>query len=158
MRLKNTAILGLLFLLIFGDYSYSQTVDKRTFKKLICKEWKIESFELEGEIIPEQGDSRWVFYKNGKLKILKADTVELGFWSYDKKTKTMTMKGSETKKKGLMQVLEITNNKVVFEQKNAPAKVVNITHKNPMKTDQELIVETEEIVTTLKMTLKAVVK
>jgi len=161
MRYKNTAILVFFLLLIFGDYSYSQTINKRTFKKLICKEWKIESFESEGEIVPlqpEQEDIKWIFYKNGKLKILKADTVETGFWSYDKKTKTMTMKDSKTKKKGLMQVLEITNNKVVFEQKNALATVTTIIHKNPRKSDYDLSVESEEIETTFKMTLKAVMK
>ena len=161
MKFNNITILVFLLLLFFSDYSYSQTINKRTFKKLICKEWKYGFFESEGEIIPlrpEQKDDKWIFYKNGKLKIFKGDTVESGFWSYNKKTITITMKGSKTNEKSLMQVLEITNNKVVFEQKKTPTKVTTIIHKNPGKADYDLSVESEEIETTLKMTLKAVMK
>src|SRR5689334_20918135 len=105
-----TAVILITLLTQFSKTAIGQTTD--SFDSLICKEWKLVSYEEQGEKFPpapDQKNDRMIFYNDHKVKSIETGNIQNGIWQYDATKKTLSVVDNQTKEKATMKVLKITS-------------------------------------------------
>jgi hypothetical protein len=114
-----TAVILITLLTQFSKTAIGQTTDN--FDSLICKEWKLVSYEEQGEKFPpapDQKNDRMIFYNDHRVKSIETGNIQNGIWQYDATKKTLSVVDNQTKEKATMKVLKITSDECVLEYKD----------------------------------------
>ncbi len=110
-------ILVLIILALDISYVKAQT----TIDTLLCKEWKLKSYEESGKIFspaPDQINNRMIFYFDHKVKSIETGNIQNGIWKYDSKAKMLMVVDNLTKEKVVLKVIRITKDECILEFKD----------------------------------------
>ena len=108
--------LGIVFLSIFCLYCSKLTSKDKD--ALFCKKWKEISFEENGKKYntPDNlTNNRIIFFPDHTVKSIQSDMSKIGVWSFDKKTKILTITDNETKFNIVFKVIEITEQQLIYQ-------------------------------------------
>jgi hypothetical protein len=126
--MKNSISIILIILLIqFSKTALGQTTN--SIDSLLCKEWKLVSYEEGGEKFPpspEQKNDRMIFYSDHKVKSIETGNIQIGIWQYDATKKTLSVVANKTKEKAIMKVLKITKDECILEYKDPEGTLLKI--------------------------------
>lgn len=115
MKLGKFAFIGLM--VIFSK-SLSSQVNKSNFENLICKEWLLKYYEVEGNKFPPSPENEkdlMIFFKDNKVQSREYDKIQNGIWEFDGLQQTLTIVDIDTKEKVVLKVLKITMSEFVME-------------------------------------------
>lgn len=113
----STKILVVVFLFLL-----TLPVRGQMSSKLICKEWRLVSFEEEDGKFnpsPDQVGDRIKFQPDHNVQYIEISKLKTGVWKYESKTKMLTITNNATKEEKAMRVLKISNTELVLECKDA---------------------------------------
>ena len=117
MTMKTTMkFLGIVFLSTFCLYCSKLTSKDKD--ALFCKKWKEISFEENGKKYntPDNlTNNRIIFFPDHTVKSIQSDMSKIGVWSFDKKTKILTITDNETKFNIVFKVIEITEQQLIYQ-------------------------------------------
>ncbi len=107
-------------LMLFVRPTFAQTRDHTS--RLICKEWRLVSFEEEDgkfDPSPDQIGDRMKLELDHKIEYVEISEYKTGIWRYDARTKILTITNRRTQEKKAMKVVKITNTEFVLELKDS---------------------------------------
>ncbi|QEH42866.1 lipocalin family protein [Chitinophaga sp. XS-30] len=113
----------------------AQEKSDKTFKALICKEWKLKFYEEDGEKFPpapDQSGDRMFFYQDNTVKSIEQKKIQHGTWAYDEVKKILTVVDNETKEKATLKVIALAPDKCVLDYKDPEGSVLRM-HMVPVK-------------------------
>ena len=120
----------LLLVAIFtSTYAKSQNTQANHTDSLICKEWKLVSYEEAGKKYPpspEQKNDRMIFSFNHKVKSIESGSVQNGNWQYDSVKNILTIVDNQTKEKAIMKVVQLSDRECVLEYKDPDGVLLKI--------------------------------
>ena len=119
-HMRNKSFIAILVILcaMFTTVIAQQT--DNTFQKLLCKGWTISSYFINGEAEELEEDEKqmgMIFYLDNSLKMKDGLSEELGTWTYDMKTKKLTIYETKSKESTVFIVAKLTENELVIEVK-----------------------------------------
>jgi len=123
--LVKITIIGFLFFL--GKPVLAQQTNSSN--RLICKEWRLVSFEEDDgkfEPSPDQIGDRMKLELNHKVEYVEISKYYTGMWRYDPKSKVLTITNDHTKEKKSMKVIKLTNTDFVLEYKNEEGEPIKM--------------------------------
>lgn len=108
-----------LFLFLSPNFVKSQTFEN--FEKLIVKEWKLESYEINGQILPPKSgheSDKMIFTEDHKANSINNGISQIGTWNFDAKNGTLTVVDDNYKFEMKLKVISYAENNCVLELEN----------------------------------------
>ncbi|NLU93234.1 hypothetical protein [Chitinophaga sp. Ak27] len=135
--MKKLPLLGTILtaLLFISKISSGQDKITKNFYELICKEWKLQSYEEKGKKfppVPEQKGDKMIFYKDNKVKSIESGYIQNGIWKYEATKSILTVIDNDTKEKAIMKVIKLTNDECILEYKDPEGTLLKM-HMLPVK-------------------------
>src|SRR5215216_4601933 len=112
--MKLTAKIFVIACLMFsGTNLLGQCINPNDISyKLICKDWKLVSFEEEGKkFLPsaDQIGDRMRFRFDHRVKYIEISQMNIVFWEYDTRSNGLIIVNSQTNEEKNMKILKLTN-------------------------------------------------
>lgn len=118
--MKNILKLTFLFFLFLSpNFVKSQTFEN--FEKHIVKEWKLESYEINGQILPPKSgheSDKMIFTEDHKANSINNGISQIGTWNFDAENGILIVIDDNYKFEMKLKVISYTENNCVLELEN----------------------------------------
>lgn len=107
------------FLFLSPNFVKSQTYEN--FEKHIVKEWKLESYEINGQILPPKSgheSDKMIFTEDHKANSINNGISQIGTWNFDKENGILIVVDDNYKFEMKLKVISYAENNCVLELEN----------------------------------------
>lgn len=133
MKIKSKLLVFIFTILI----SYSGIAQEtENFEKLIVNDWRLNSFEVNGQSFPPRErnkNDRMVFNSDKTAESISVDKVQKGTWSYDKTSQVINVVDQNNKFDMQLKLISITSSECVLELENPKGTFVRLHMKSISK-------------------------
>ncbi len=118
MRKQSNKYIAVIIILLLNVCMISKAQTSAEFKKLICKDWKVNFYELNGEkltVSEEQQNAVIKYNENYTMTMSQVTVVRHGNWVYDEKEKIVTVDYTNPTAQDVFNVIKINDKELVME-------------------------------------------
>ncbi len=118
MKKQSNKYIALIIFLLVNVCMTTTAQTSAEFKKLICKDWKVNFYELNGEklkVSEEQQNAVIQYNANNTMTMSQVTVVRHGNWVYDEKEKIVTVDYVNPEGQDVFHVIKIDEKELILE-------------------------------------------
>lgn len=112
-----------------SNLAVGQINSQQEFDSLICKPWKLKTYEVNGisQVMDTLSSDRMVFYNDHSLAfVFDNEIIQKASWSSDKLNKTIIITDAETKESAQMKIIVLNKSNCTLETKDKSGAIIKM--------------------------------